>query len=67
MCEGDTVRVRVHNKLEMSEGTTLHWHGVYQHGTPYMDGVGMVTQCPIPTYTAFTYRSVTYTYNSFLT
>ncbi|GFO06483.1 multicopper oxidase [Plakobranchus ocellatus] len=55
VCEGDTIRVRVHNKMENSESVTLHWHGVLQEGTPYMDGVAMVTQCPIPPHTAFTY------------
>ncbi|KOB79192.1 Laccase-25 [Operophtera brumata] len=25
----------------------MHWHGVDQKGSPYMDGVPMVTQCPI--------------------
>nr|QHF16626.1 laccase 2 protein [Cepaea nemoralis] len=55
VCENDIIRVRVHNKMEGSQGTTIHWHGVLQHGSPYMDGVSMVTQCPIPTYTAFTY------------
>ncbi|RUS74255.1 hypothetical protein EGW08_017993, partial [Elysia chlorotica] len=36
-------------------GALLHWHGIHQRGTPYMDGVSMVTQCPIPAHTAFTY------------
>ncbi|RUS76214.1 hypothetical protein EGW08_016021, partial [Elysia chlorotica] len=55
VCEGDTVRVRVHNKLENSEGVTLHWHGLHQRHTPHMDGVAMVTQCPVPAHSAFTY------------
>jgi len=55
VCEGDHLRVRVHNKLEMSESTSIHWHGVLQMGNAHMDGVGMVTQCPIPPHTAFTY------------
>ncbi|XP_059153746.1 uncharacterized protein LOC131939461 [Physella acuta] len=55
VCENDTIRVRVHNKMEQSEGTSIHWHGVLQHGTPYMDGVAMVTQCPIPAHSSFTY------------
>src|SRR6267154_2811674 len=24
-----------------------HWHGLYQNGTNYADGVSFVTQCPI--------------------
>jgi len=41
-----TVRVRVHNKL-LTEGITIHWHGMHQKGTGFMDGVAYVTQCPI--------------------
>lgn len=26
---------------------SIHWHGMLQHGTPWMDGVGYVNQCPI--------------------
>ncbi|KAL8625054.1 hypothetical protein ACOMHN_012063 [Nucella lapillus] len=56
VCEGDEVEVEVHNKLEGGEGTSIHWHGLHQSGSPYMDGVAMVTQCPIPAHTSFTYR-----------
>ncbi|CAB0032828.1 unnamed protein product [Trichogramma brassicae] len=31
----------------LSESTTIHWHGFKQRGTPYMDGVPFVSQCPI--------------------
>ncbi|KAK6962817.1 laccase-15-like isoform X1 [Biomphalaria glabrata] len=55
VCENDVIRVRVHNKMENSEGTSIHWHGLLQRGTPYMDGVSMVTQCPIPAHSSFTY------------
>lgn len=48
------IRVRVHNKMEGSQGTAIHWHGVLQHGSPYMDGVSMVTQWSIPAYAGFT-------------
>ncbi len=40
------VRVRVQNKLT-SEGVTIHWHGMHQKGTPWMDGVGFISQAPI--------------------
>ena len=26
---------------------TIHWHGLHQRKTPYMDGVPFITQCPI--------------------
>lgn len=39
----------------MGEATTIHWHGMHQYGTPYMDGVPHVTQCPISPETTFRY------------
>ena len=56
VCEGDQVEVKVYNKLEGAEGTSIHWHGLHQRTSPYMDGVSMVTQCPVPAHTHFTYR-----------
>jgi len=56
VCEGDTVSVKVFNNLHLSEETSIHWHGILQKGTQYMDGVGMITQCAIPTYSSFEYR-----------
>ncbi|KAK3087150.1 hypothetical protein FSP39_002348 [Pinctada imbricata] len=53
--EGQTVVVHVTNNL-INEGVTIHWHGLRQRGTPYMDGVSMVTQCPINPDETFTYR-----------
>ncbi len=44
--KGQTVQVRVLNKLT-SEGISVHWHGLHQRHTPWMDGVGFVTQPPI--------------------
>uniref|UniRef100_A0A0S1MJA6 Multicopper-oxidase laccase-like protein n=1 Tax=Phakopsora pachyrhizi TaxID=170000 RepID=A0A0S1MJA6_PHAPC len=32
----------------MSLGLTIHWHGIYQNGTNWEDGVTGITQCPIP-------------------
>jgi len=31
----------------MERTTSVHWHGLFQKGTNYNDGTGMVTQCPI--------------------
>ncbi|XP_059170747.1 uncharacterized protein LOC131952197, partial [Physella acuta] len=53
--EGQTVIVHVKNKL-MSEGLSVHWHGLQQRQTPWMDGVAYVTQCPILPGQTFTYR-----------
>ncbi|KAA1115351.1 sphingosine N-acyltransferase lac1 [Puccinia graminis f. sp. tritici] len=44
--EGDHLEITVVN--QMSVGLTLHWHGIYQNGTNWEDGVTGVTQCPIP-------------------
>ena len=40
------VIVHVFNKLE-SMGITIHWHGMYQQGSVWMDGVGFITQPPV--------------------
>ncbi|KAH3771415.1 hypothetical protein DPMN_172732, partial [Dreissena polymorpha] len=56
VCQGDTVVVNVYNQLGDYEGTSIHWHGILQEGSPYMDGVTMVTQCPIPSQSSFQYR-----------
>ncbi|XP_077977301.1 uncharacterized protein LOC144432878 [Glandiceps talaboti] len=52
---GTQVVVNVKNDLLM-EGITLHWHGMVQRNTPWMDGVGMVSHCPINPGETFTYR-----------
>ncbi|KAJ9640257.1 uncharacterized protein PV06_10775 [Exophiala oligosperma] len=64
----DTVRINVTNNL--AEPTSIHWHGIYQRGTPYMDGVTGVSQCPIPVGESMLYEFVvseewgTYWYHS---
>ncbi|XP_033744232.1 uncharacterized protein LOC117330123 [Pecten maximus] len=55
--EGQQVVVNVKNDLVM-EGLTIHWHGLYQRGTPWMDGVDMISQCPISPGQSFTYRFI---------
>ena len=56
VCKGDTVLVTLTNMLHSFEATTIHWHGLKQRGTPHMDGVGMLTQCPITPMTSFEYK-----------
>ncbi|KAG9077249.1 laccase, multicopper oxidase, benzenediol:oxygen oxidorectuctase [Ceratobasidium sp. UAMH 11750] len=53
--EGDTIVIHVENKLE-KVGTSIHWHGLFQNGTAWMDGPAGVTQCPIPAGGSFTYK-----------
>ncbi|KAL1847754.1 Multicopper oxidase abr1 [Paecilomyces lecythidis] len=44
---GDRLIIDVHNDLG-NQTTGIHWHGLYQYMTGYMDGTVGVTQCPIP-------------------
>ncbi|XP_046583057.1 laccase-2-like [Haliotis rubra] len=53
--EGQTVIVHVKNHLH-NEGLSIHWHGLHQKGTPHMDGVAFITQCPILPGQSFTYK-----------
>ncbi|XP_072946321.1 uncharacterized protein [Epargyreus clarus] len=55
VCQHDRIIVDVENHL-MTEGTTVHWHGQHQRGTPYMDGTPYVTQCPILPESTFRYQ-----------
>lgn len=52
---GDWIEVEVENKLG-DEGTSIHWHGLLQKGTPWFDGVPSVSQCPIAPGKTLTYR-----------
>jgi FtsP/CotA-like multicopper oxidase with cupredoxin domain len=52
--EGQIVAVDVHNNLS-TEGISIHWHGQHQIKTNFMDGVGLVTQCPIQPGSSFRY------------
>ena len=45
--KGDRIQLYLINGFE-DLNTTLHFHGLFQHGTNQMDGPEMVTQCPIP-------------------
>ncbi|XP_069141618.1 uncharacterized protein [Argopecten irradians] len=66
--KGQRVIVHVINKL-YSDTVTIHWHGLHQRGTPWMDGVPFVTQCPILPNQKYTYdftpeQSGSYWYHS---
>lgn len=52
---GDTIRVYVNNMMA-NTSTTLHWHGIDQRNTTWMDGVYAVSQCGIPPGESFTYE-----------
>ncbi|PKS12408.1 hypothetical protein jhhlp_000612 [Lomentospora prolificans] len=52
---GDVLRIKVNNRMA-EESTTIHWHGIEQRNTNWMDGVHRVTQCAIPPGESFTYE-----------
>ncbi|KAG0003434.1 hypothetical protein BGZ79_000893 [Entomortierella chlamydospora] len=51
---GDRIVVKVTNN--MVNGTAIHWHGMFQNGTNWMDGTMAITQCAIPPGQSFTYN-----------
>lgn len=54
MCKNDIIVVDVQNNMG-GTSTAIHWHGLHQRDTPFMDGVPFVTQCPIEFSTTFRY------------
>ncbi|OWF55804.1 laccase-1-like [Mizuhopecten yessoensis] len=65
---GQRLKVHIINKLA-SDSVTIHWHGLPQHRSQWMDGVPFVTQCPILAGQTFTYDFIaepkgTYWYHS---
>ncbi len=52
--DGDTVIVNVENQAV--NATSIHWHGIFQNGSNWMDGVPGVTQCPIAPGKKFQYK-----------
>lgn len=56
VCHGDSIVVKVHNKLRSQRVATIHWHGLTQFNNSQMDGVGMINQWPILPYTSFEYK-----------
>lgn len=52
--EGDTLVINVDNQA--INATSIHFHGLYQRGTPHMDGTVGISQCPIAPGAKFTYE-----------
>ena len=48
------VVIHVHNNLS-TDGISIHWHGMHQKNTPWMDGVGQVSHCQIGPASTFSY------------
>nr|ACU52699.1 putative laccase 5 [Agaricus bisporus var. bisporus] len=56
--KGENIRMNVVNELTDENqilGASIHWHGLFQKGTNFMDGVIDVTQCPISPNNSFEY------------
>ena len=47
-----------------SESTSLHWHGLFQLETPYMDGTPFLQQCPILPGQSFKYDFIASNYGT---
>lgn len=52
--QGSTVIVHVTSHVE--DPITIHWHGLDQRGSFFMDGVPALSQCPILNGQTFTYK-----------
>jgi FtsP/CotA-like multicopper oxidase with cupredoxin domain len=52
--EGDTLVIEVDNQSD--NATSIHFHGIYQNGTNFMDGTTGITQCPIAPKRKFRYE-----------
>ncbi|RIB24408.1 Multicopper oxidase [Gigaspora rosea] len=52
--KGDRLIIHIINNL--GEPTSIHFHGFFQRGTNWYDGVPGQTQCPIPNNTTFIYN-----------
>ncbi|XP_055531026.1 uncharacterized protein LOC129721932 [Wyeomyia smithii] len=55
VCENDFIVIDVENRIP-GQSISIHWTGQTQRHTPFMDGVPMITQCPIASYTTFQYK-----------
>jgi len=54
---GETLAVEVRNEFASgARASSVHWHGLYQQGTPYMDGVPGVSFCGILPGQSFRYE-----------
>ncbi|CAF2077215.1 unnamed protein product [Rotaria magnacalcarata] len=52
---GEILEIQFTNMLR-DQSTSIHFHGLHMLNNPWMDGVEMITQCPIHIGETFTYR-----------
>ncbi|XP_070529813.1 uncharacterized protein [Cardiocondyla obscurior] len=55
VCKNDYLIIDVENKADGLEAS-IHWHGIFQNGYQYYDGVPYLTQCPILSANTFRYQ-----------
>ncbi|CAH1399081.1 unnamed protein product [Nezara viridula] len=55
VCENDTVIVNVQNML-LTDTISIHWHGIHQVGSFFMDGLPQISQYPIFPLDRFVYN-----------
>ncbi|XP_073992965.1 uncharacterized protein isoform X2 [Rhodnius prolixus] len=57
VCENDRIIVNVKNQLR-TETLSIHWHGIHQTGSLFMDGLPFVSQYPIQPLGSFRYEFI---------
>lgn len=55
ICKGDILLIDIENRIP-GKSLSFHWTGQPQTESSFMDGVPLVTQCPIQSYTKFQYK-----------
>ncbi|XP_039313117.1 laccase-2 isoform X2 [Solenopsis invicta] len=55
VCREDYLIIDLQNEAEGLEAS-IHWHGIFQNGYQYYDGVPFLTQCPILSSNTFRYQ-----------
>ena len=53
--ENQELQITIINTLH-TDSVTVHFHGLYQKGTPHMDGLAFISQCPILPGQTFVHR-----------
>ena len=57
VCLNDTIDLYLENRLQ-TESISIHWHGIHQKASPWMDGVQQVTQYPVLPGQTFHYKFI---------
>uniref|UniRef100_A0A8D8T1Y9 Laccase-25 n=1 Tax=Cacopsylla melanoneura TaxID=428564 RepID=A0A8D8T1Y9_9HEMI len=55
VCKNDILVIDIINHLP-ARSIAFHWHGQLVRETPSMDGIAMVTQCPVLSHTVYQYK-----------